>query len=520
LGRRVGLLVALVVVTMAGPAVATRAEAIVTPGGVVITGHDPDFHAHLGGNATGARDTLQRSVAYVTNGLASPRMLLVTDLRDPGSGYSDPRLGVTDAGFTYDTADYGSGTAGVLDLHTVHFNNYDVIVVASDFGGWLHQDEVDVLISRENALFSFVNNGGGIVALSEGGANGLVANNPFGFLPFVVSHQALGQAESGFSVTSLGTAMGLTDSDVNGNASHSIFGATGGLGIVDHDAAGNIITLAERGQRLTTGGVALHPKADPALVATWKNLNGTSPNISKIVIQSTGTTGGITVDAFGNCNPSFCEWGRAPATIYGTTVASTRGRQFQVNIDQGFARKVLFGKLTTSPSTGPRLTVSEFAAFTDGSGRKNYAIKEVFATTDPGTTTTDATPVSDYPSGDPPLPVAGMVGTWTNTNAATHSIVELDISAAGDGSLLVHELGACSPSPCENGTVGAISYGSSTVAAHGAKFIAPYDFGFARQQLAASFNAHTGRLTVMEYFEFTDGSGRSNFELTETFVQS
>ena len=32
-----------------------------TPGGIFLTGHDPDFHA-VGGNTTGARHIIQRAV--------------------------------------------------------------------------------------------------------------------------------------------------------------------------------------------------------------------------------------------------------------------------------------------------------------------------------------------------------------------------------------------------------------------------------------------------------------------------
>ena len=34
---------------------------------------------------------------------------------------------------------------GVLDLRTVDFGSYDVVVAASDFGGWLRQSELDIL---------------------------------------------------------------------------------------------------------------------------------------------------------------------------------------------------------------------------------------------------------------------------------------------------------------------------------------------------------------------------------------
>lgn len=234
--------------------------AAVTPGGVFITGHDADYHAHRGGNnATGARHIIQRAIAYVTFDKASPSILLVTDLRNPGGDQSDPRLGLTAAGFAYDVADYGSGTPGVLDLHTVDFSNYDVIVVASDYGGWLRQDELDILNARSAELLDYVNNGGGIVAFNESGNRGSgyhgTSHDRYGFLPFVVSEVGHHQSETGVTVTPAGATMGLTNADVNGNFSHSYFTDYGGMDVIDIDAVGRALSLATRGKPISTGGV-------------------------------------------------------------------------------------------------------------------------------------------------------------------------------------------------------------------------------------------------------------------------
>lgn len=218
-------------------------------GGIYVTGHDPDYHAFIGGNATGAQHILQRAVGWVTFGKTAPKMLLVTDLNNPGGDQSDPRFGLTAAGFTYDVADDGS-SGQVLDVHTVDFTKYDVVVVASDYGGWLRQSELDILNARSTALISFVNNGGGLVALAECGCRGNgtgTTHDRYGYLPTIVSSAALNQSENGYTLTATGTSMGLTTSDINGNASHAIFTATGGLSIVDQDPAGHIISLTERG---------------------------------------------------------------------------------------------------------------------------------------------------------------------------------------------------------------------------------------------------------------------------------
>ena len=223
-----------------------------TPGGVFVTGHDPDFHA----GTQGARNIIQRAVAYVTSGKAKPRMLLVTGVTNPGPEYLDPRNGMRMAGFTFDVADHGSGTRGILDLRNVNFSDYDVIVVSSDFGGWLRQAELDVLKQRSGDLIDFVNNGGGLVAFAEsGGPRASTTHDRFTYLPFVVSELPRDQQEAGFKVTPEGAAIGLVDSDVNGNYSHNIFSEAGGLNVIDNDATGNPMALAARGLFVSPEGV-------------------------------------------------------------------------------------------------------------------------------------------------------------------------------------------------------------------------------------------------------------------------
>src|ERR1043166_7854722 len=215
-------------------------------GGVFITGHDPDYHA-LG--SVGARHIIQRAIAYVTVDIPNPRILLVTDLRNPGGDQVDSRLGMAAAGFTFDVADYGSGTPGVFDLHTVVFANYEAIVVASDYGGWLRQDELDILNARSAEIIDYINTGKrGVVAFAESGSRPPdTTHDRFGFLPFLVSASPLNQGESGFTLTPEGIALGLVTSDVNGNFSHNVFTGTGGLDVIDRDPLGEILSLATRG---------------------------------------------------------------------------------------------------------------------------------------------------------------------------------------------------------------------------------------------------------------------------------
>src|SRR5712692_2293308 len=211
-------LVCVAVFTAVGALLVAAPAHAATPGGIFLTGHDPDFHAQFGPNAVGSINILQKAVAFTTSGKSNPRMLLVTDLHDPGAGFSDPRLGLTAAGFTYAVADDGS-SGSALDLHTVNYANYDVIVVASDFGGWLRQSELDILNARSLDMIGYINNGGGLVALAESGT--LTSHNLFGYLTFVVSSTGVNLSETGNTVTPFGASLGLTNADINGNFFHN-----------------------------------------------------------------------------------------------------------------------------------------------------------------------------------------------------------------------------------------------------------------------------------------------------------
>jgi hypothetical protein len=230
-------------------------------GGIFVTGHDPDFHAFQGGNTAGAQHIITSALAFVTNNKPGS-ILLVTDLINPGAGYSDPRLGLTAAGLTFDVADNGSAGGSVKDLHTVNFSNYSAIVVASDFGGWLRQSELDILIARESQLFNYLNSGGGLVAFAESGppSPGLLTHDAFGYLPFLVTSAQKNENEVGNTLTAFGAGLGLTNADVNGNASHNVFTATGGMNVVDNDSQGQILSLAFFGP-IGPGGVAPEPSS-------------------------------------------------------------------------------------------------------------------------------------------------------------------------------------------------------------------------------------------------------------------
>jgi hypothetical protein len=234
-------------------------------GSVFLTGHDPDFHATLGGNLGGARKINQVGISFVMDPAFNPyfaggatKFLFVESRIPTPAGHTVGKNGIIASGYTegvnFDHADASTLNAAIGQLGTT----YSAIVVASDFGGLLTQAELNILNARATDIASFVNSGGGLYAMAEGnGGAGLTpGGGHFGYVPIVTTSVALDQSEVGNTVTPFGASIGLTDSDANGNASHIVFNNIGTLEIVDRDAAGRILTVAGRVSIPTPGALA------------------------------------------------------------------------------------------------------------------------------------------------------------------------------------------------------------------------------------------------------------------------
>jgi hypothetical protein len=266
------------------------------------------------------------------------------------------------------------------------------------------------------------------------------------------------------------------------------------------------------------------PVANTALRGTWVNTNSSTKSVEQIIVTPI-RGGNVSVDAFGACTPTWCEWGSVPAIVYGPSVTAKTGTSFQT--DQRFvvngkewSRTNLQGTVART-AAGLRLTVRELTVFEDGSGRKNYTNTETFKLGAARKPTRTGLSAAGYPLGNPPLLVAGALGSWTNLHPSG-GLVKVTIGGT-QTSPTVEAFGQCSPTPCDWGTVRSISYGSSVSSTVGTTALAPYSFGFKNAQLVIRYwLTATGdeRLTVTTYNEFTDGSGRSNYVKTETFARS
>jgi hypothetical protein len=227
----------------------------VRAGQIFLSGHDPDFHAvpNLGPNAMGAQHIIQDSLTFARNGNTAPIMLLETSTANVGLGdHTDSETGLIASGYTAGTTTGNHYVKlSATQFATANLSQFSALFIPSDHGGTLTGDDIKALSARSTDILNYLNAGGGLVAFAEDGMRTPSATNPqppsFGFLGAVLSPIALSQSESGFTLTAAGLALGLTTSDINGNASHNVFGSSAGLNVVDRDASGNIVSLDFQG---------------------------------------------------------------------------------------------------------------------------------------------------------------------------------------------------------------------------------------------------------------------------------
>jgi hypothetical protein len=117
---------------------------------------------------------------------------------------------------------------------------------------------------------------------------------------------------------------------------------------------------------------------------------------------------------------------------------------------------------------------------------------------------------------------ADVTGVWTNINPGTGSIVKVEVTASALGTLKVHGYGACSPSPCDWGSVYATGYAFDVTSASAESWYATYRFGFKTERLTAirlsSYNGKPGDfLQVIGQSKFAYGDGRYDYATVDVF---
>jgi hypothetical protein len=102
---------------------------------------------------------------------------------------------------------------------------------------------------------------------------------------------------------------------------------------------------------------------------------------------------------------------------------------------------------------------------------------------------------------------AALVGTWNACDAATRSLVRVVIAASGSA-ITVHAFGACTPTPCDWGSVPGLAYAANVSSSAAIAFSAHYKFSFKETIVTGVLD--NGSLIVETFNHFTDGSGRSD----------
>jgi chitodextrinase len=114
-----------------------------------------------------------------------------------------------------------------------------------------------------------------------------------------------------------------------------------------------------------------------------------------------------------------------------------------------------------------------------------------------------------------PACTSELAGHWTNVTT-TGGVTKTDIFSSCSGytqNFSVHVWGACHPSDCDWGTVGATKQSDSQLTAF-------YDPGFAEENVTLTYDRSSGLLTVTVFTHFTDDSGRADYTSTDTLSRT
>ncbi len=108
---------------------------------------------------------------------------------------------------------------------------------------------------------------------------------------------------------------------------------------------------------------------------TWANTDSNTQGTTRIIV--TRVTNAVTVQVFGRCTPSDCDWGTVNAEVYGPGVsdnAFANAEAITAVFKPGYAETIV-----VLIKEGGQLKAKFLTRFTDGSGRANYVRTETFA---------------------------------------------------------------------------------------------------------------------------------------------
>jgi hypothetical protein len=108
-----------------------------------------------------------------------------------------------------------------------------------------------------------------------------------------------------------------------------------------------------------------------ALVGTWTACDAATRSLVRVVIGGSGSA--ITVQVFGACTPTPCDWGQVKGLAYAANVSASIAVAFSAIYKFSFKEAIVTGVLDNGT-----LIVETFNHFTDGSGRSDYYTRGYF----------------------------------------------------------------------------------------------------------------------------------------------
>lgn len=226
-------------------------------------------------------------------------------------------------------------------------------------------------------------------------------------------------------------------------------------------------------------------------------------------VQTRQHEGLLLVEASGYDGPG--PWGEVAADgVFADSITSVASCAFVATFDRGQVSSQLQAYMAFG-----LLTVHGFHRPADG--RRDYFTRECYVPDGSENGFAGRPAPGEFPaalrtSGNAP---SGLLGTWAClVPAATTRLRALQCTATGGG-LVVRAQSTGRGEPTDWGTTEARLYADATRPDESPAFLATFDHGYMRVHLQARINR--GILVVCEFTEFTDGSGRSNYFIRESF---
>lgn len=101
------------------------------------------------------------------------------------------------------------------------------------------------------------------------------------------------------------------------------------------------------------------------LLGKWNNCDKNTRGLLRLVLGTKGSS--LTVQGFGACTPTPCDWGVVGGFAYGDSVVATEAIAFSARYDFTFKETIVTGHLDNGT-----LIVETYDKFKDGSGRSDY----------------------------------------------------------------------------------------------------------------------------------------------------